>query len=314
MSTKKRNTKRPARKRKQMAKVLPKWKRFETFVAQIQKKLEPHAKVTPNDKILGRSGLLRQIDVSVKAIVGGLHDILMILDCKDHKTPADINKVDGLYGMMQDVSAHKGAIVCNKGFTDGAKKRAKEINDIQLLYAFDSGSVDWILRLAFRVFCVFSGLKEYNLSINSHDVKFPEGSDLRKFIIYNKDGTIRDFAWNMLIKLWNSGQLPGEPGEHRTTLDTEAYIKTKDVLNGPFQLDAVFRVESNSYYKIAPITECQGFVNAATDKLHATELTLELGILKDIESTWNRMDGPIDPGEGPIFRFLKPLTLIDHES
>lgn len=48
----------------------PKWKRFEEFVASIQKSLTPQAKVTHDELIKGKSGVERQVDVSVKYNLG----------------------------------------------------------------------------------------------------------------------------------------------------------------------------------------------------------------------------------------------------
>jgi len=39
----------------------PKWKKFEEFIAAIQKDFTPHAKVTHNDTVTGKSGVARQL-------------------------------------------------------------------------------------------------------------------------------------------------------------------------------------------------------------------------------------------------------------
>ena len=44
----------------------PKWKGFEELVARIQADLAGDASVTLNDKIIGKSGVVRQIDLSIK--------------------------------------------------------------------------------------------------------------------------------------------------------------------------------------------------------------------------------------------------------
>ena len=53
----------------------PKWKQFEILVAKIQADLAgAGAVVTPNDKIMGKTGITRQIDVSIRANVGQFPD------------------------------------------------------------------------------------------------------------------------------------------------------------------------------------------------------------------------------------------------
>ncbi|WP_115712735.1 restriction endonuclease [Legionella sainthelensi] len=100
-----------------------KWKEFEKLAADIQKKLSPNAVVTHNDKIKGRSGRVRQIDISIKQKIGQF-DVLIVIDCKDYKKRVDIKDVESVIGQVQDVMAHQGAIISSSGFTKTAKERA----------------------------------------------------------------------------------------------------------------------------------------------------------------------------------------------
>ncbi len=82
----------------------PKWKKFEALVTLIQKSLAPNVLVTSNDKIRGKSGTDRQIDISLRAKVAQF-DLLIVLDCKDYSNPVDIKDVESFAGMVEDVSA-----------------------------------------------------------------------------------------------------------------------------------------------------------------------------------------------------------------
>ena len=101
----------------------PKWKKFEELVARIQTDLAGDAVVTPNDRIKGKVGVLRQVDVSIRKNVGQF-DLLIVLECKDSGRPVDAKDVEEFMGLAQDVGAHKAGMVVAKGFSAAAKKRA----------------------------------------------------------------------------------------------------------------------------------------------------------------------------------------------
>jgi len=104
----------------------PKWKRFEELVAKIQADLAGDAVVTHNDRIMGRrSGVLRQIDVSIKSRVGQFH-LLIVMDCKDYQRPLDVKDVEDFIGLSQDVAANKAALVAMNGYSEAARRRAED--------------------------------------------------------------------------------------------------------------------------------------------------------------------------------------------
>ena len=55
-------------------------------------------------------------------------NIRIVIDCKDYKKPVDVKRVEEFYGMVRDVGAHQGSMVCPAGFSTSAKKRAKRLN------------------------------------------------------------------------------------------------------------------------------------------------------------------------------------------
>jgi hypothetical protein len=120
-----------------------KWKRFEQKAFEIQKSISPaHAEVKSDDSIPGvDSKTNRQIDISIRTVVGS-YPILIIVECKDYKTPVDVTAVEGFISVMRDVRANKGVMVAAKGFTDAAKTLAAHHN-IDLLQLIDTESVDW---------------------------------------------------------------------------------------------------------------------------------------------------------------------------
>jgi len=120
---------------------MPPWKDFEILVAQIQQQTAPNAKVDHNQKIKGKSGRTRQLDVVMRTKVG-LHEVMVVLECKRHKRRVGIEKVEAFANKLKDVGAHQGAMVSPKGFDAGAIAAAKEHN-IGLWSYREALDADW---------------------------------------------------------------------------------------------------------------------------------------------------------------------------
>ena len=87
---------------------------LEILVAKIQKQLAPKAEVLHDVRLDGRlSGTKRQIDVLVRENIGQ-YEIKIIIDCKDYNTPVDVKGVEEFDGLLRDVGAQKGVLVCPK--------------------------------------------------------------------------------------------------------------------------------------------------------------------------------------------------------
>jgi hypothetical protein len=111
------------------------WRTYERFVARlIFEQVSPDLTVIPNARLKGRfSGIERQID----ALIDSRHhdDISkrVIVDAKQHKRRIDIKHVEEFEGMMKDVGADHGILVCPNGHTSAALRRAQDAITIKLL-------------------------------------------------------------------------------------------------------------------------------------------------------------------------------------
>ncbi|SRR6266702_1425953 len=116
---------------------------YERFVYEKFRRLFPDAQVTLNDKILGKqSGLLREIDISIRMTVG-VAEILYIVQCKDRgKRPADILVLGEFSSVMKDVGATKGFLICTSGFAKSNYQYARTLG-IELLTVEDIESDRW---------------------------------------------------------------------------------------------------------------------------------------------------------------------------
>src|ERR1700730_17917213 len=107
---------------------MPDWLDYQELAAAIYRDLSPNAVVTHDDSIVGlNSGAKRQIDVSIRADLGG-HGILIIVQAKDLSRPADVTVVDEFKSVIDDVRASKGVLICRGGFTAKAREYANRLN------------------------------------------------------------------------------------------------------------------------------------------------------------------------------------------
>ncbi|MEU3222619.1 restriction endonuclease [Streptomyces sp. NPDC006976] len=98
------------------------WREFELLVAEVVRRSDPFATVEHDQRLRGRSGKLRQIDVLARGKVAG-EEILIVVECKDHGRPVGVAEVEAFLGKLLDVAADKGVLFSSSGYTDGAVRR-----------------------------------------------------------------------------------------------------------------------------------------------------------------------------------------------
>lgn len=90
--------------------------------------------VTPNAYIRGRiSDRKRQIDVLVDARHDTDNSRRLIIDAKHRKRKVDVKDVESFRGLMEDVDATHGYLVCPNGYTKAAERRAQMKVSIRLV-------------------------------------------------------------------------------------------------------------------------------------------------------------------------------------
>ncbi len=116
---------------------------YEQFVYDKFKRLFVDSTVTLNDKTTGReSGLEREIDVSIRTMVGD-KELLYIIQCKDRaKRPADIVILGEFSAVIRDVAAAKGFLICTSGFAKSNHEYARTLG-IELFTVEDIKSDRW---------------------------------------------------------------------------------------------------------------------------------------------------------------------------
>ena len=104
------------------------WKIYERMVAQLfADQSVTGLCVTPNARIHGVvSGTLRQIDVLIEPRHAPDPTRRAIVEAKRFKRRIHVKDVESLLGMMDDVAARYGYLVCPAGHSEAALKRAQD--------------------------------------------------------------------------------------------------------------------------------------------------------------------------------------------
>jgi Restriction endonuclease len=275
---------------------------LEILVAKIQRELAPDAQITHNAKIKGRvTGRSRQIDVLVRKKVGQ-YDMTIIIDCKDHARPVDVKGVEEFHGLVDDVGANKGALVCPTGFTETAKKRAAGFM-IDLYSPIDTDPHKWQVKASVPALMDFrEAAMSFKFSSDA-PVPFMLPEDFLTSVIVvdnekNELGAIMETA----LKKWDEGRFPIEPGEHNDLDIFEVGSTLMD--NGYGQLfEATLTVSlwvtQKQFFGEMPVSKVSGFKDEQTGLVFTNAFTVGLVSPEEVVNTWREIkkdeDLPIEP-------------------
>lgn len=278
----------------------PEWQQLELLVASIQRQLAPDAKVTHNAHVEGKlSETTRQVDVLVEQYVGQ-YPIRIALDCKDYKTPVDLKAVEEFHGLLVDIGAHKGALVCPSGFTKTAKKRAKKL-DVELFSPADTDPHKWQVSLQMPAICDFRAMR-IAFSISSAapmPLRLPEA--FYRLNVRDLSGVDHGTIFDVAASSWDEGKYPTEPGVHEgvpllavdgTTIDNGYGVQI------PVDLSVSLFVSRQRYFGHIPITELHGLRDEHTGAVITNAFRFELLDPVEIQNQWAKL-GEDEPPPTP---------------
>lgn len=283
----------------------PKWKQFELLVARIQADLAgANALVTPNDKIMGKTGIYRQIDVSIRANVGQF-PILVVIDCKDYNHPLDIKDVEAFISMAQDVGAHRAAMVAANGYSEAARIRAKAAQ-IELYTVVDTGDHPWRKKIAVPALYKHSiiteiGIEQVLRSRYAADASIP----VPDIEVFDMEGKVLGCFIDLIRAKWNEGELPNsESGLYNNLAIVSNPVKLADYKGALHETDiyAQIRVETTEFFGYLELTQFSGLLDVSTGATIGRRfVTAPVG--RDLEKTWQKIENVEGLAVRPMMTF-----------
>ena len=283
----------------------PDWEQLEHLVAEIQKQLAPDAIVTHNVKLPGlQSETQRQIDVLVEQNIGQ-YTMRIVIDCKDYASPVDVKGVEEFYGLVQDVGAHKGALVCPNGFTKSAKKRAKKLQ-VDLYSPVDTDPHKWTATVTAPVLCDFrTTYMSFGLSVSAPK-PFTMPIDFYTLPVYDENSEPLGNILETTQKNWDYGEYPTDPGEHH---DLPIFFDQKTFMdNGhndfvEVQLKVNLFIKRQLYLGKLPIERIKGLKDEQTGAVVTNAFTTGVLDSVTVQNEWDKFD------EGQPLPF-QPLLVV----
>ena len=284
----------------------PTWKQVEYLVAEIQKALSPNAIVTHNIKLPGiHSETDRQIDVLVEQNIGQ-YCMRVIIDCKDYAKPVDVKGVEEFFGLIKDVGAHKGALVCPKGFSAAAKNRAKKL-DIDLYSPVDTDPHKWTAKVSAPVLC---DVRKTYMSFGSSvcaPKPFRMQMDFYNSPIFKSNGEELGTIADLAKKNWDYEKYPINVGTHEklpiyfdgVTLMNNGYDEYVEVA-----LTVSLFIEREYYIGHLPIERIKGLKDEHTGNVVTNAFTTGEIDFETIKNEWEKIQ------EGSALPFAPLLVVV----
>lgn len=123
---------------------MKKWREYERLINYLTlEEYDDNYTVIPNARIKGFiSQRKRQIDTLVEYRFDTDLKRRIIFDAKLRNKPVDIKQVEAFEGLMKDVNAQRGFLVCSNGYTKSALRRAQAHIGIKLVSEEEIEKID----------------------------------------------------------------------------------------------------------------------------------------------------------------------------
>lgn len=256
------------------------WKDYETLIHKIYTELEPNADVKKNDFIYGKNtNTKRQIDISIRTKIAG-HNILIIVQAKKLKKPADVNIVGEFESVIRDVQAARGILICHSGFTKKAKEYAANIK-IDLCTAHDASQQDWQTKIEVPVIKTsikidlkiqHSYIPMGNISLTGIHIPFPEDS------------------FNSFMQAWEEGSIPKTPGKHYFDFDPGELDFSKEFITYKSRIEYI--VKHRHHFKFFIPIDYRGLKDYVTNNFNPSYIEFNEYIPYLNDGSWRYIKSP----------------------
>lgn len=278
---------------------------LELLVQRIQQQLAPQADVLHNVRMQGRrTGAKRQIDVLVREKIGQ-YDIKIVIDCKDYKHPVDVKGVEEFAGLLDDVGAQKGVLVCPAGFSRSAKTRAAGLQ-IDLYSPVDTDPHKWQASPTVPALCDFRlAAISFGVSCSAPMPFMIPFGFFNDNAIYDEQGTALGTCYGKMVERWNSGELSDNLGvTENINIFGDMPVQTD---NGYGQLCPVtvyvgIDVREQLFSGQLPILQMSGFKDEMTGKVITNAFSVGLLDPHDINENWTPIGSEDELEVKPVIR------------
>ncbi|WP_175907936.1 restriction endonuclease [Burkholderia sp. BCC1640] len=278
------------------------WLDLEHLVANIQRSLAPAAKVEHNVKVKGRNSEVdRQVDVLVTQNIGQ-YTMTIAIDCKDYKKPIDVKGVEEFAGMVSDIGANKGVLVCPAGFTETAKTVAKKLQ-MELYRPIDTGDHKWRARPTIPAVCEYvSTTMAFQITCSApKPLRLPY--NLAHIEAFDENGVSLGTALECALRRWNNAEYPTTTGRHDgLTISANGPVQ---VDNGygervPVDFTVYLDVKIERYFGQLKIERLSGFLDEQTGLTHANSFSIGVIEPEEVEAHWMKLDDEQAPPIRPV--------------
>lgn len=275
---------------------------FEKLVANIYKELSPNARIKHNDHIYEKdSKIKRQIDVSIRSQIAG-HEILLIVEVKDHKRPLDIEVIDAFADKIRGVKANKGILISNSGFSSSAIEKATTLG-IELCTVHEALSKKWNQEIEIPVLWI--DLSPH-ISVNGQ-INLQKGdsvpTSLNQMIFSNDKGKTRIQLLETFIRLWNENLIAKEPHKKHSIRGLQENIEiltTEKEYRSVSSLQIDYFVSRKAYVKHFSAKDYRGIQNYITKDFQPVRLKVgPISLIRD--KSWKEIS---DPDQMPCKCFI----------
>lgn len=272
------------------------WFDYQKLAASIYQELERNAVVTHDDKILGHStGVTRQIDVSIRADVAG-HTILVIVQAKHRRRPADVNVVGEFKAVVDDVRASKGVLICSAGFTKPALDYGQKVG-IDLCTAHDATSRTWSLDLRIPVLwiepVVDVSLEMALIPKRTNTKPIEVDADAKTWKVSADGGATTMTLADLLSAHWDAPGTPRDPGQlHRLAIPCDKL----EMLFGESYwcplaaLSFAYTIHHHGWHGTFTFAQCRGILNRGTGEMRAVVRLTDKDIPLQRNPSWQVVD------------------------
>ena len=280
---------------------------LEILVAKIQQQLAPKAEVLHDVKLDGRySRRKRQIDVLVREKIGQ-YEIKIVIDCKDYKTPVDVKAIEEFYGLLDDVGAQKGVIVCPKGFSQTAKARA-ECYQIDLYSPVDTDAHKWRAKVTIPATCDFRNVRmSFGISMSA-PVPFRLFPDFyARAAIFDAQANELGLTLDKATKKWNAGAYPTDVGVHENLKvfdELGTFMDNGYGLRIPVEIYVSTIVERELYFGQLPVPRFSGFKDELSGLVISNAFTFGLISPDEVAREWKKIDSLEDAPLKPVISLM----------